>query len=121
MTTTTNDLLPAAYRGALRTLLRYAIVMAVAGLLTGLSFQESAKKLPLAKDGAGLHLEATIGLALVHGHRKLSDWFVDHRVPRWERRRVPLLVHGDEILWLPGLRPAPCPSGPTWTVAGQTR
>jgi len=60
-------------------------------------------------------------LALVHGHRKLSDWFVDHRVPRWERRRVPLLVRGDEILWLPGLRPPPCPSGPTLSVVGQTR
>jgi len=68
MTATATEDLSATYRGALRALLRYAIVMAVVGLLTGLSFQESAKKLPLASAGAGLHLEATIGLALVHGH-----------------------------------------------------
>jgi tRNA(Ile)-lysidine synthase len=55
-------------------------------------------------------------LALVHGHRKLSDWFVDRRVPRWERRRVPLLVHGDVILWLPGLRTAAGIGGPELRV-----
>lgn len=57
-----------AYRGALRALLRFSIVMAVVGLLTGISFQESARKLPFAKAGAGLHLESVVNLALVHGH-----------------------------------------------------
>jgi hypothetical protein len=68
MTTKTTETLPATYRGALKALLRTAIVMAVIGLLTGLSFQESARKLPFSAAGAGLHLEAVIGLALVHGH-----------------------------------------------------
>ncbi len=68
MSGTTTDRLPDGYTAAVRTLLRYAIVMAVVGLLTGISFQESARKLPFAKAGAGLHLESVINLALVHGH-----------------------------------------------------
>ncbi len=63
-----RDRLPEAYRAPLRTLIRYAIVMAVIGLLVGISFQESARKLPFAAAGAGLHLESIITLALVHGH-----------------------------------------------------
>lgn len=68
MSTHATDVLPATYRAAVRTLLRYAIVMAVIGLLSGVAYQESAKKLPFSAAGVGLHLEATIGLALVHGH-----------------------------------------------------
>jgi hypothetical protein len=60
--------LPGHYPGALRAVLRYTIVMAFVGLLIGISFQESAKKLPFAKAPAGLHLEAILPLALVHGH-----------------------------------------------------
>ena len=60
--------LSAGYRRTIGALLRYAIVMAILGLLIGISYQESAKKLPHAEAGAGFHLEATIHLALVHGH-----------------------------------------------------
>lgn len=60
--------LPDHYRSALRTLLRYAAVMTVAGLLSGVLYQESAKKLDLTEIGVALHLEARIHLALVHGH-----------------------------------------------------
>jgi hypothetical protein len=60
--------LPPAYREAVRFLIRYAIVMAVVGLLVGISFQESARKLPYTAAGAGLHVEAVLTLALVHGH-----------------------------------------------------
>ncbi len=68
MAATRTDELPAGTRRAALTLLRYAIVMAFAGLLTGISFQESARKLPFAAAGAGLHVEAVLNLALVHGH-----------------------------------------------------
>ncbi|MBK9776171.1 MAG: DUF2871 family protein [bacterium] len=68
MTNDDSGPLSARYRDALRALLRYAIVMAIVGLLVGVAYQESAKKLSLATTGAGLHLEAVIGLALVHGH-----------------------------------------------------
>ena len=56
------------YRRAIRTLLRYAVVMAFVGLLVGISYQESAKKLPPGSVPTGFHQEATLHLALVHGH-----------------------------------------------------
>jgi hypothetical protein len=60
--------LPASYRRAVRVLIRYAIVMAIIGLLIGISYQESSKKLTHEDAPAGFHLEAVIHLALVHGH-----------------------------------------------------
>lgn len=50
-----------------RTMLRFALIMLAVGLLSGISFQESTKKLPLALE-AGLHLATRLDLALVHGH-----------------------------------------------------
>lgn len=63
-----NQSLPDYYRPVLRTLLRYAIATGVFGLLIGIAFQESAHKLPFSAAPAGLHLEAILPLALVHGH-----------------------------------------------------
>jgi tRNA(Ile)-lysidine synthase len=37
------------------------------------------------------------------GRKKLQDLFVDAKVPHDRRRRIPLLVVGDEVLWVPGL------------------
>lgn len=37
-------------------------------------------------------------------HRRIQDIFVDHRVPRAERDGWPLLVVGEEVIWVPGLR-----------------
>ncbi|MFO7246306.1 MAG: tRNA lysidine(34) synthetase TilS [Bacillota bacterium] len=37
------------------------------------------------------------------GSRKLQDLFVDRRVPRDLRGRVPLVTLGDTILWVPGV------------------
>lgn len=37
------------------------------------------------------------------GARKLKDFFIDHRIEKEERQRLPLLV-GGEILWLIGFR-----------------
>lgn len=60
---------PAHYVSAVRALLRYALVMIVIGLLSGIAFQESSKKLGYATSpDEPRHLEATLGLALVHGH-----------------------------------------------------
>jgi tRNA(Ile)-lysidine synthase len=36
--------------------------------------------------------------------RKLQDIFTDLKVPRAERERIPLVVAGDDILWVPGIR-----------------
>ncbi len=36
--------------------------------------------------------------------KKLQDYFVDEKLPRRKRDAVPLLVSGDDILWVAGLR-----------------
>ena len=38
------------------------------------------------------------------GRKKLKDLFVDEKVPPKMRMKIPLLVSGDEILWVIGLR-----------------
>jgi len=38
------------------------------------------------------------------GGKKLQDFFVDAKVPREERRKVPLLVAGERLAWVVGLR-----------------
>ena len=41
------------------------------------------------------------------GHsQKLSDFFVNEKLPHRARDRWPLLCSGDEIIWVPGFRPA---------------
>lgn len=67
-----DDRLPPHYAPALRTLLRFAAASAIFGLLCGVLFQESAKRLDHAEAPAGLHLEAVLALALVHGHVLVS-------------------------------------------------
>ncbi len=43
-------------------------------------------------------------LTLPHlGTRRVSDVFIDARIPRNDRNRQPLLV-GDDVVWIPGLR-----------------
>jgi tRNA(Ile)-lysidine synthase len=36
--------------------------------------------------------------------KKLQDFFVDEKVPRDERNRIPLIVSGDDIVWVIGYR-----------------
>ena len=38
------------------------------------------------------------------GSKSLKRFLIDRRIPRWERSRVPLVLAGDEILWVVGLR-----------------
>lgn len=41
------------------------------------------------------------------GHlQKLSDFFVNEKIPQRAREHWPLLCSGDEIIWVPGYRPA---------------
>jgi tRNA(Ile)-lysidine synthase len=43
----------------------------------------------------------------LNGHsQKLSDFFVNEKLPQRARDRWPLLCAGDEIVWVPGHRPA---------------
>ncbi|MFN3476619.1 MAG: tRNA lysidine(34) synthetase TilS [Candidatus Methylomirabilales bacterium] len=38
------------------------------------------------------------------GSKKLQDFFVDLKIPRWRRPSIPLLFSGDQIAWVVGLR-----------------
>lgn len=38
------------------------------------------------------------------GHRKIKDLFIEHKLPLALRASLPLLVLGQEILWVPGYR-----------------
>lgn len=61
--------LPDSYRRFFRIHLRFALIMIGMGLLTGILFQESGKKVHLTEAvPVGAHLEYLLGLALVHGH-----------------------------------------------------
>lgn len=40
----------------------------------------------------------------LNGHKKLSDFFIDEKVPRLERDRVLLITTAQDIIWLVGLR-----------------
>jgi tRNA(Ile)-lysidine synthase len=37
------------------------------------------------------------------GSRKIQDVFVDHKIAVASRLRWPLVVSGDEVIWIPGL------------------
>ncbi len=60
---------PPHYSTTVRVLLRYALIMLMVGLLSGVAYRESAKKLPLtpAPDGPQFW-DGALHLALVHGH-----------------------------------------------------
>jgi len=38
------------------------------------------------------------------GSKKLQDFFVDEKVPRFQRDTVPLLFSGDRLIWVAGYR-----------------
>ncbi|MCK9374586.1 MAG: tRNA lysidine(34) synthetase TilS [Syntrophobacterales bacterium] len=38
------------------------------------------------------------------GPKKLQDFLVDSKIPRWLRPHLPLVAQGGEIVWAPGLR-----------------
>lgn len=71
-----SEPLPAHYAGAVRSLLRYAVVLVFLALLAGVLFQESSKKLDYAEAAPGLRLEAVLSLALVHGHLMVTGVLV---------------------------------------------
>jgi tRNA(Ile)-lysidine synthase len=40
----------------------------------------------------------------VRGVQKLKEFFIDHKVPRFERAQIPLLISGEQIAWVVGYR-----------------
>lgn len=40
----------------------------------------------------------------VRGTQKLKQFFIDHKIPRFERPRIPILISGEVIAWVVGYR-----------------
>ena len=40
----------------------------------------------------------------VKGSQKLKQFFIDHKIPRFERSKIPLLISGEMIAWVMGYR-----------------
>jgi tRNA(Ile)-lysidine synthase len=40
----------------------------------------------------------------LEGTQKLKKYFIDHKIPREQRWRIPLVISRDEILWIAGQR-----------------
>jgi len=40
----------------------------------------------------------------VRGTQKVKEFFIDHKIPRFERPNIPLLVSGESIAWVVGYR-----------------
>lgn len=60
--------LPQHYTDVVRKTLRFSSLMVIFALFTGVLYQESAKKMGYGDAPAGLHMEALLQLAVVHGH-----------------------------------------------------
>lgn len=39
----------------------------------------------------------------LNGSKKVKAIFIDHKVPRRMRDQIPLIVHGSQIIWIPGI------------------
>jgi len=44
----------------------------------------------------------------VKGSQKVKEFFIDHKIPRFERSKIPLLVSGERIVWVVGHRIDEC-------------
>jgi tRNA(Ile)-lysidine synthase len=40
------------------------------------------------------------------GHRKVKKMLIDHKVPRLQRSSLPMIVAQNDVVWIPGFRPA---------------
>jgi len=40
----------------------------------------------------------------MNGHKKLKAFFIDLKIPRAQRAKIPLVISGDDICWVGGLR-----------------
>jgi tRNA(Ile)-lysidine synthase len=40
----------------------------------------------------------------IQGTQKLKEFFIDHKVPKFERPKIPLLISGEMIAWIVGYR-----------------
>ena len=55
-------------------------------------------------------------LTMPYGHKKLKDFFIEKKIPAQQRDAIPILLSGEEILWIPGYYAAECVR-----ITGETR
>lgn len=60
--------------------------------------------LPIDLSVRGRHLGDRFRPFGAPGSKRLKEFLIDAKVPRWERDQLPLVVAGDEILWVVGIR-----------------
>lgn len=47
-------------------------------------------------------------LKMSYGRKKLKDFFIDKKIPAARRDRIPIVLSGSEIIWIPGYYKAEC-------------
>ena len=47
-------------------------------------------------------------LKMPFGRKKLKDFFIDKKIPASRRDRIPVVISGSEIIWIPGYYKADC-------------
>ncbi len=47
-------------------------------------------------------------LKMSFGHKKLKSFFIDKKIPAAERDRIPIVLSGSEVIWIPGYYKADC-------------
>jgi tRNA(Ile)-lysidine synthase len=40
------------------------------------------------------------------GHRKVKKMLIDHKIPQLQRPTLPMIVAGNDVIWIPGFKPA---------------
>ncbi len=75
-----------------------AAIAALDGYETWLDAERTGAELTLRRPRPGDRM------ALAHGTQKLSDVFINAKLPKRARAAWPLLCKGDEVVWAPGLR-----------------
>lgn len=40
----------------------------------------------------------------MHGHKKVKDLYIDKKIPALQRRVIPLIINGENIIWIPGVK-----------------
>lgn len=59
---------------------------------------ENDMQIRTRKTGDKLYLKG------INGLKKLKDYFIDEKIPRYERNNIPLVACGDDIVWVIGHR-----------------
>jgi tRNA(Ile)-lysidine synthase len=69
-----------------------------ASLICYLDYQKLTKEISIRSKADG----DRIYLSSIKGRKKLKKWFQEQKVSIHQRSQIPLMIHGDEVLWIIG-------------------